>query len=62
MEEMLDCPFNFHEINKKVFVPFEIDDEFDTPLTERDPDMQFYLECNYIKNTKCDYYIEDTSI
>ena len=62
MEGMLDCPFNFHEINKKAFVPFEINDEFDTPLAERDPDMQFYLESNYIKNTKCDYYIEDTFI
>ena len=62
MEVMLDCPFNFHEISKKVFVPFEINDEFDTPLAERDPDMQFYLESNYIKNTKCDYYIEDTFI
>ena len=59
---MLDCPFNFHEINRKAFVPFEINDEFDTPLAERDPDMQFYLESNYIKNTKCDYYIEDTFI
>ena len=38
---------------------FEINDEFDTPLIEIDPDMQFYLESNYIKNTKCDYYIED---
>ena len=62
MEGMLDCTFNFHEINKKIFVPFEIKDEFDTPLAERDPDMQFYLESNYIKNTKCDFYIEDTFI
>ena len=23
-----------------------------------DSDMQFYLESNYIKNTKCDYNIE----
>ena len=62
LEGMLDCPFNFHEINKKLFVPCEINDEFDTPLAERDPDMQFYLESNHIKNTKCDYYIEDTFI
>ena len=62
MEGMLDCPFNFHEMSKKAFVPFEINDEFDTPLAEMDPDMQFYLESNYIKNTKRDYYIEDTFI
>ena len=62
LEGMLDCPFNVHEMSKKVFIPFEINDEFDTPLTEIDPDMQFYLESNYIKNTKCDYYIEDTFV
>ena len=55
MEGMLDCPFNFHEMNKKVFISFEINDEFDTPFTEMDPDVQFYLERNYIENTKCDY-------
>ena len=60
LEEMLDLPFNVHDISKKIFVPFEINDEFDTPLTEIDPDMQFYLESNYIKNTRCDYYIKDT--
>ena len=62
LEGMLDCPFNVHEMSKKVFIPFEINDEFDTPLTEIDPHMQFYLESNYIKNTKCDYYIEDTFV
>ena len=60
LEGMLDLPFNVHDMSKKVFVPFEINDEFDTPLSEIDPDMQLYLESNYIKNTKCDYYIEDT--
>ena len=62
LEGTLDHPFNVHEMGKKLFVPFEINDEFDTPLTEIDPDMQFYLESNYIKNTKCDYYIEDTFV
>ena len=62
LEGILDCPFNVHEISKKVFIPIEINDEFDTPLTEIGPDMQFYLESNYIKNTKCDYYIEDTFV
>ena len=62
LEGILDHPFNVHEMSKKVFVPFEINDEFDFPLTEIDPDMQFYLKSNYIKNTKCDYYIEDTFV
>ena len=60
LEGMLDCPFNVHDMSKKVFIPFEINDEFDTPLTEIDPDMQFYLESIYIKNTKREYYTEDT--
>ena len=60
MEGMLDGLFNFHEMNKIVFISFEINDKFDTPFTEMDPDVQFYMERNYIENTKCDYYIEDT--
>ena len=47
---------------KTVFIPFEVNDQSDTPLTEMDPDMQFYLETNYIKDTMCDYYMEDTFI
>ena len=42
LEGMSDRPFNVHEMSKKVFVPFETNDEFDTPLTEIDPDMQFF--------------------
>ena len=62
MEGVLGYPYNFYEMNQKAFIPFEINDQSDTPLTEIDPDMQFYLESNYIKNTKCDYYMEDTFI
>ena len=62
MEGVLGYSYNFHEMNQKVFIPFEINYQSDTPLTEIDPDMQFYLETNYIKNTKCDYYMEDTFI
>ena len=48
LKGMLDCPFNVHEMGNKLFVPFEISDEFDTPPTNIDPDMQFYLGSNYI--------------
>ena len=41
LEGTLDCPFNIYETSKKVFVLFETNDEFDTTLTEIDPDMQF---------------------
>ena len=47
-------------MNNKVFVPFEINQESNTPVTEIDPDLHFYTESNYIQNTKCDYYLEDS--
>ena len=62
IEGALGYSYQFQEMNKKMFIPFEINDQSDTPLTEIDPDLQFYLETNYIRNTKCDYYMEDTFI
>ena len=62
IEGVLGYSYQFQEMNKKVFMPFEINDQSDTPLTEIDPDLQFYLETNCIRNTKCDYYMEDTFI
>ena len=62
IEGVLGYSYQFQEMNKKVFIPFEINDQSDTPLTEIDPDLQFYLETSYIRNTKCDYYMEDTFI
>ena len=43
----------------KLFMPFEINDEEDS-FTELDPDYQYYSDLNYISNTICDYYLEDT--
>ena len=59
MEQRLNCSFRFHEMNSRVFVPFEINQESNTPVTEIDPDLQFYTESNYIQNTKCNYNLED---
>ena len=47
-------------MNSNVFVPFEINQESNTPVSEIDPDLQFYTESNYIQKTKCDYYLEDS--
>ena len=47
-------------MNNRVFVPFEIKQESNTPVTEIDPDLQFYTESNYIQKTICDYYLEDS--
>ena len=41
LEGLLNFPFDFHEMNNKVFIPFEINESIDTPLTEMDPDIQF---------------------
>ena len=59
LEGMLDCSFHYHEMNNKVFMPFEINEGSDTPFTEIDPDFHFYTESYCIKNTQCDYFIED---
>ena len=52
LEETLNCSSRFHEINNRVFSPFEINQDFDTPFSEIDPDLQFYTETNHIQNLK----------
>ena len=46
---MLDCSFNFHEMSKKVFVPFEINKKTYTPLMEMDLRYAILPGNNYIK-------------
>ena len=60
MECASDYPFQFHEMNTKVFIPFEINESTNTPFTEMDPDIQFYSSTQYSLNTQCEYLIEDT--
>ena len=60
MEQRLNCSYRFHEMNSRVFVPFEINQDSNTPFTKIDQDLQFYTESNYIYNMKCDYYLENT--
>ena len=62
IEGMLDCSFQYHEMNNKLFMPFEINEDSDTPFTEIDPDFHFYTNSCSIKHTKCDYFIEDTFV
>ena len=56
---MLDCSFRLHEINNKIFTPFEINDSFDTPFVDIDPDYQHYTNFHHSGNLNCDYYFED---
>ena len=60
IEGMLDCSFRLHEINSKVFTPFEINDSIDTPFSDIDPDYQYYRNLHHNGNLNCDYYFEDT--
>ena len=59
MEGILNNKFYMNEMSDKLFCPFEINQGIETPLTEMDPDIQFYSDCHYIKNLNCDYYLEE---
>ena len=50
-ENVVDHSYQFLEIGKKILNPFEINNRIDTPLTEIDPDPQFYTANNYICST-----------
>ena len=56
---MLDCSFRLQEINNKIFTPFEINDSFDTPFADIDPDYQYYTNFHQNGHLNSDYYFED---
>ena len=60
LEGVIDSTARFHEMNSQIFYPFEINEFINTSLAETDPDIQFYSENNYIRNSNCDYYLEET--
>ena len=62
MENLLYCSCHYREMCNKIFIPFDINDSIDTPLTEVDPGIQFYSSVKYVQCTKCDYYLEDKFI
>ena len=59
IDGMLDCSFRLHEINSKIFTPFEINDTVDTPFSDIDPDYQYYANLHHNSNVNYDYYFED---
>ena len=59
IECKLDCSFRLHEINNKIFTPFEINDSFDTPFAYIYPDYQYYTNFHHNGKLNCDYYFED---
>ena len=59
IEGMLDCSFRLHEINSKIFTPFEINVTVDTLFSDIDPDYQYYANLYHNSNLNCDYHFED---
>ena len=60
VEQRLSCSFQLHKMNSRVFVPFEINQELNTRVSDFDPDLQLYIETNYLQNMKYDYCLEDS--
>ena len=56
-EVSLDCSYRIHDFNKKIFVPFKINDG--SPFHLTDPVKQFSSGNHYIQSTSCDYHLED---
>ena len=42
------------------FDPITLNESINNQLYDTDPDIQFYLDTQYIGNTNCDYCIENT--
>ena len=44
--------------------PFELnEDEFDSPIFDHDPDLQYFNDSTYLQNIRqCDYFLENTFI
>ena len=56
----INISFSFQELEKKMFIPFEINSELDTNiLFNTDSYTNYYCELKQNTN-KCNYYIEDT--
>ena len=50
---------HFIQSNDRVFQPFELNVDADSPLSDIDPDLQYYHN-QYQSNISCDYYLEDS--
>ena len=53
-------PYALVQNQDKIFTPFDLNEDFDNPLSDVDPDLQYYnAQCNTLLNS-CDYYLEDS--
>ena len=53
-------PFNVLYSSDTIFCPFELNEDFELPLTECDPDVQHYNNQFNSSLKSCDYYLEDS--
>ena len=55
-ERILD----FSQLDKLVFNPFELNDKYELPMCDLDPDIQFFSDPRFSNNNNCDYHTQDT--
>ena len=53
-------PFDVLLSNDNMFCQFELNEDFDLPLAESDPDIQYYNSQYNSSLKSCDYYLEDS--
>ena len=53
-------PYDIVKNQNKLFLPFDLNEDGNSPLSENDPDINFYNnQCNAVLNA-CDYYLEES--
>ena len=53
-------PFEILKQQNQLFLPFDLNENFDSPLAELDPDIHYYNnQCNASLNS-CDYYLKNS--
>ena len=55
-----DCLLDFSKLDQLVFNPFELNENFELPLCDLDPDLQFFSDHRFSMNHRCEYFIQDT--
>ena len=55
-----DIHISLESLREKVFVPFDLNVDENSPLFETDPDINFYSTIHNSNLKDCDYYLEDT--
>ena len=56
------CSITLEILNNqdKLFTPFELNDDDTSPLSDVDPDLQYYNSISNMNHSSCNYHLEDT--